>query len=131
MSSQIRIERKAYYDTLEETQKGDLDATPWLIWFLDCLDRAFDRAEETLGAVLAKARFWETHAGASFNDRQRGMIDRLFDRFVGKLTSSKWAKIVKCSPDTALRDIDNFVKRGVLVKEPGGGRSTSYALRDS
>jgi len=128
MSAQIRLERKAYYDTLEQTQKGSLDVTPWLTWFLDCLDRAFDGAEDTLASVLKKALFWETHASASFNDRQRAMINRLFNGFVGKLTSSKWAKMAKCSQDTALRDIDDLVKRGVLAKEPGGGRSTSYSL---
>jgi Fic family protein len=128
MSAQIRLERKAYYDTLEQTQKGTLDVTPWLTWFLDCLDRAFDGAEDTLASVLKKARFWETHASASFNDRQHAMINRLFNGFVGKLTSSKWAKIAKCSQDTALRDIDDLVKRGILAKEPGGGRSTNYSL---
>jgi Fic family protein len=128
MSAQIRLERKAYYDTLEQTQKGSLDVTPWLTWFLGCLDRAFDGAEDTLASVLKKALFWETHASASFNDRQRAMINRLFNGFVGKLTSSKWAKMAKCSQDTALRDIDDLVKRGVLAKEPGGGRSTSYSL---
>ncbi|MGD0641572.1 MAG: Fic family protein [Roseiarcus sp.] len=128
MSAQIRLERKAYYDVLEQTQKGDLDVTLWLTWFLDCLDRAFDGAEKSLASVLAKARFWDAHAGASFNDRQRAMINRLFDGFVGKLTSSKWAKLAKCSQDTALRDINDLVKRGVLAKEPSGGRSTSYAL---
>ncbi|MGA2843542.1 MAG: Fic family protein [Steroidobacteraceae bacterium] len=128
MSAQIRLERKAYYDMLEQTQKGSLDVTPWLIWFLDCLDRAFDGAEDTLASVLKKARFWETHASDSFNDRQRGMINRLFNGSVGKLTSSKWAKIAKCSQDTALRDIDDLVKLGILAKEPRGGRSTSYSL---
>jgi Fic family protein len=128
MSSQIRLERKAYYDTLEAIQKGSLDITPWLTWFLDCLDRAFEGAEQTLGSVLKKARFWETHASSSFNERQRTMINRLFNGFVGKLTSSKWAKLATCSQDTALRDIDDLVKRGVLVKEPGGGRSTNYSL---
>jgi len=131
MSSQIRFERNAYYGTLEQTQKGDLDVTTWLTWFLDCLERAFDRAEETLSSVLGKARFWQTHAGASINERQREMINRLFDGFVGKLTSSKWAKIGKCSQDTALRDIDDLVKRGVLAKDAGGGRSTSYSLVES
>lgn len=131
MSAQIRSERNAYYDTLEETQKGDLDVTGWLTWFLDCLDRAFDRAEETLSSVLRKARFWQKHAGTSFNERQREMINRLFDGFVGKLTSSKWTKIAKCSQDTALRDIDDLVKRGVLAKDAAGGRSTSYSLVES
>jgi Fic family protein len=128
MSAQIGLERKAYYDTLEQTQKGTLEVTAWLTWFLDCLDRAFDGAEETLAAVLEKARFWQTHANAAFNDRQRIFLNRLLDGFEGKLTSSKWAKIAKCSQDTALRDIDDLVKRGILAKQPGGGRSTSYSL---
>ncbi|WP_158812513.1 Fic family protein [Methylocapsa sp. S129] len=128
MSAQIRLERKAYYDILEQTQKGDLDVTAWLIWFLDCLNRAFAGAEQALASVLRKARFWETHAGAAFNDRQRAMIALLFDGFFGKLTTSKWAALAKCSQDSALRDIDDLVKRGLLVREPGGGRSTSYAL---
>jgi Fic family protein len=131
MSAEIRLERKAYYDALEQTQKGDLDVTRWLTWFLDCLDRAFDGAEAALASVLAKARFWQAHAGASFNERQRAIINRLFDGFVGKLTSSKWASIAKCSQDTALRDIDDLVERGVLAKAPGGGRSTSYRLVES
>lgn len=128
MSAQIRVERNAYYDTLEATQKGGLDITPWLDWFLGCLDRAFDHAEKTLSNVLAKARFWERHADETFNDRQKDMLLSLLDGFAGKLTSSKWAKIEKCSSDTALRDITDLLERGILVKEPGGGRSTSYAL---
>ena len=128
MSAQIRVERNAYYDILESTQKSGLDITPWLEWFLGCLDRAFDHAEETLSKVLAKARFWERHADVPFNDRQKDMLLRLLDGFVGKLTSGKWAKIEKCSPDTALRDITDLLERGILIKEPGGGRSTSYAL---
>jgi len=128
LSAQIRSERKAYYDVLEETQKGDLDVTTWLAWFLDCLDRAFDGAEATLASVLRKARFWQAQASAPLNERQRVMINRLFDGFAGKLTTSKWATIAKCSQDTALRDIDDLVKRGILVKDAAGGRSTSYAL---
>ena len=128
MSAQIRIERKAYYETLEETQKGDLDVTPWLDWFLACMDRAFDGAEKTLASVMTKARFWERHGGATLNDRQRGIINRLLNGFEGKLTTSKWAALAKCSQDTALRDIDDLIKRGVLVKDAGGGRSTSYSL---
>jgi Fic family protein len=128
MSAQTRLERKAYYDVLERTQKGDLDVTQWLIWFLGCLGRAFDHAEEALASVLNKARFWEKHADADFNARQRDMINRLLNGFVGKLTSSKWAKIEKCSQDTALRDIDDLVKRSVLIRDAAGGRSTSYAL---
>ena len=128
MSAQIRLERRAYYDTLEATQKGDLDVTDWLQWFLACLDRAFGRADDILANVLSKARFWQVHADISFNDRQRDMIGKLLERFEGKLTSSKWAKIEKCSQDTALRDIDDLVQRGVLVKDAAGGRSTSYSL---
>jgi Fic family protein len=130
MSAQIRQDRNAYYDILEATQSGDLDITPWLAWFLDCLDRAFDRAEAILASVLRKARFWTQHAGAAFNDRQRMMIDRLFNAFEGKLTSSKWAQLARCSQDTALRDIDDLVARGVLTKDAPGGRSTSYSLVD-
>lgn len=127
MSAQIRKERNAYYDTLEVTQKqDDGNVTPWLLWFLGCLDRAFDGAESTLATVLKKARFWETHSVADFNERQRDMINRLFDGFFGKLNTSKWAKIEKCSADTALRDITDLVDRGILQKEAGGGRSTSY-----
>lgn len=128
MSAQIRQERKAYYDILEATQKGDLDVTPWVEWFLACLDRAFARADGILANVLAKSRFWQTYAGAAFNDRQRDMLNRLLEGFDGKLTSSKWAKIEKCSQDTALRDIEDLVDRGVLTKDPAGGRSTSYSL---
>jgi Fic family protein len=128
MSAQIRTERKEYYDILEGTQKGSLDVTPWLQWFLGCLDRAFDSAEDILASVLKKARFWEKHANVTFNARQRTIINRLFNGFEGKLTSSKWAKLAKCSQDTALRDIDDLLKRGILVKDAGGGRSTSYSL---
>ncbi len=129
MSSQIRLERKAYYDILEQTQKQDHgDITQWLLWFLSCLDRAVTGAEVTLAAVLAKAKFWETHAEVRFNRRQHDMINRLFGGFEGKLNTSKWAKIEKCSNDTALRDIGDLVERGVLQKEEGGGRSTSYVL---
>jgi Fic family protein len=128
MSAQIRQERKAYYEILEATQKGELDITAWLEWFLACLNRAFTHAETTLASVLAKARFWDQHAGAVFNDRQRKIINQLFNDFEGKLTSSKWAKLVKCSQDTALRDIEDLVRKGVLKKEAAGGRSTFYSL---
>lgn len=130
MSTQIRQERNAYYEILEETQKGALDVTPWMDWFLGCLGRAIDGAQTTLAAVLAKARFWESIAAIPINDRQRLVLNRLLDGFDGKLTSSKYAKLAKCSPDTALRDILSLVERGVLVRNPGGGRSTSYALED-
>jgi Fic family protein len=131
MSAQIQQERSAYYDILEETQKDDLDITPWLEWFLGCLDRAFDGSETILAAVLTKARFWEKHAGASLNERQRTVVNRLLDGFEGKLTSSKWAKLAKCSQDTALRDIDDLVRRGILAKDAAGGRSTSYSLAET
>jgi Fic family protein len=128
MSAQIQLERKAYYDILEATQKGDLNITSWMEWFLGCLDRAFDGADEILGNVFAKAEFWKKHSAATLNERQRDVINRLLDGFAGKLTSSKWATVEKCSPDTALRDIADLVERGILTKDAGGGRSTSYSL---
>ncbi len=131
MSAQIRLERNAYYDTLEVTQKADLDITAWLEWFLACLDRAFDGADNTLANVFRKAHFWDKHAGVPFNDRQRDILNRLLDGFEGKLTSSKYATIEKTSPDTALRDITELVGHGILKKDEGGGRSTSYSLAES
>lgn len=128
MSAQIRQERNAYYDVLEQTQKGTLDITPWMDWFLGCLGRAIDGAQLTLGAVMTKARFWEKFARIRMNDRQLLVLNRLLDGFEGKLTNSKYAKLTKCSPDTALRDIEALVERGVLVRNPEGGRSTSYSL---
>lgn len=130
MSAQIRAEREGYYDILEATQKGELDVTRWLEWFLRCLGRAIDGAETTLATVMAKARFWEARAGQSFNERQRLVLNRLLDGFEGKLSSSKWAALAKCSQDTALRDIDDLVRRGVLARDAGGGRSTSYSLAE-
>ncbi|WP_425993043.1 Fic family protein [Brevundimonas sp. TWP2-3-2] len=128
MSAQIRLERKTYYTLLETTQKGDLDITAWLEWFLDCLERAFEGAESILANVLAKARFWERHQQAAFNERQRKMLNLLLDGFDGKLTNAKWSVIAKTSSDTALRDISDLVARGVLVRGGAGGRSTSYSL---
>ncbi len=130
MSAQIRFERDAYYDILESTQEGDLDITPWMKWFLGCLDRAFDGAEKTLASVFKKADFWKKHSAAPLNQRQRDILNRLLDGFEGKLTSSKWATIEKCSPDTALRDIAGLVEHGILKKNEGGGRSTSYSLAE-
>jgi Fic family protein len=129
MSAQIQGERKAYYDTLEECQKGELDITRWIAWYLNCLKNAIGASEEMLESVLAKARFWKAHAEESFHERQRLMINRLLDGFEGKLTSSKWATLAKCSQDTALRDISDLLQRQILAKEEGGGRSTSYQLR--
>ena len=131
MSAQIRQERADYYDELEATQKGDLDITRWMEWFLGCLGRAFQRADTGLTEILDKARFWERHRTAPLNERQRMMVSRLIDGFEGKLTSSKWAKIAKCSPDTALRDIDGLIATGILKKDPAGGRSTSYSLAEA
>ncbi|HEY8949453.1 MAG TPA: Fic family protein [Rhizomicrobium sp.] len=128
MSAQIEAEKNDYYDILEATQKGDLDISEWLDWFLGCLGRAFERADTILGSVLQKATFWDSHKGESFNDRQKLMLNDLLNGFEGKLTSSKWAKIAKCSQDTAGRDIDDLVKRGILQKDAAGGRSTSYSL---
>jgi Fic family protein len=131
MSAQMRQERDAYYGGLERTQKGTLDITERLEWFLGCLDRAFDEAEKTLASVFRKARFWVSYAGGSFNDRQFLMLNNLLDGIEGKLTSSKWAKMAKCSQDSALRDIIDLVDRGILAKDPAGGRSTSYSLRET
>ena len=128
MSSQIRRERKAYYDILEATQKGDLDISAWLGWFFTCLDRAFNGTETILASVLRKARFWERHSGEKFNERQKTMLNRLLDGFDGKLTSSKWATIAKSSQDTASRDIGDLLARNILIKDAAGGRSTSYSL---
>src|SRR5208283_5018502 len=128
MSAQIQQERAAYYTILEETQKGTLDVTPWMEWFLGCMGRAIDGAQTTLSAVLAKARFWEDIARVAINARQRLVLNRLLDGFEGKLTTSKYAKLAKCSQDTALRDILALVDRGILVRNPAGGRSTSYKL---
>ncbi|UPT74768.1 MAG: Fic family protein [Elusimicrobiota bacterium] len=129
MSSQIRLERKAYYDILELTQKDSLDITAWLDWFLGCLDRAIIGAENGLAVVLNKERFWKTHAGPSLNERQRAILNRLLDGFEGKLTTQKWAKLGKCAHDTALRDIQSLIERGILKQDAGGGRSTSYSLK--
>ena len=130
LSAQIQRERKDYYDVLERTQKGTLDVTGWLSWFLGTLGRAIASAQCTLDAVLAKSRFWQRWAGAPLNERQVKMLNRLLDGFEGKLTSSKWGAIAKCSPDTALRDITQLLELGILKKSPGAGRSTAYELVD-
>lgn len=128
MSAQIRKERTDYYNILEETQKGTLDITRWIEWFFGCLDRALSSTDDTLAVVLKKAKFWEKHAESSFNERQVLLLNKLLNGFEGKLNSSKWAKIARCSQDTALRDIQNLTDRKILIKEPSGGRSTSYVL---
>lgn len=130
LSAQIQRDRKSYYDILERTQKGDMDVTAWLAWFLQSLQRALDQAHQTLDAVLTKARFWQRWMATPLNERQVKVLNRLLDGFDGKLTSSKWAAICKCSADTALRDINELLARGVLRKMTGGGRSTGYQLND-
>ncbi|HLV93218.1 MAG TPA: Fic family protein [Aequorivita sp.] len=128
MSAQIRVERKQYYKTLEKTQKGSSDITAWLIWFLQCLINAIHATEASLTKILYKAEFWKLHSTTIFNERQQKMLNKLLDDFVGKLTTSKWAKINKCSQDTALRDIQDLINKDILEKESSGGRSTSYKL---
>lgn len=130
LSAQIQRERKDYYEVLERTQKGTLDVTGWLSWFLGTLWRAVASSQTTLDAVLVKARFWQRWAGQPLNERQVKLLNRLHEGFDGKLTSSKWALIAKCSPDTALRDITHLLELGLLQKTPGGGRSTGYELSD-
>jgi len=128
MSAQIRQQRAAYYDILERTQKGSVDISEWMEWFVDCLGRAVDGAQTMLAGVLGKARFWERNQAVTLNDRQRLMLNRLLDGFTGKLTTSKYAELTKCSQDTAWRDILALLEHGILVRNPAGGRSTSYAL---
>ena len=128
MSSGIESERRDYYRELASAQRSSLDITTWLLWFLGCLDRTLDAAEAALGEVLRKARLWQRINLQPVNERQRLVINRLLDDFEGKLTTSKYAKLTKCSSDTALRDIKELIERGILATNPGGGRSTSYRL---
>lgn len=130
MSAQVRNERETYYDMLENTQKGTLDITEWLMWFVHCLDRALSATDETLAKVIAKARIWENVKAYSLNNRQQKMLNLLIDGFEGKLTSTKWAKMTKTSQDTASRDIQDLIEKGILIKEAAGGRSTSYILNN-
>ncbi|RFO96528.1 DUF4172 domain-containing protein [Rhodoferax lacus] len=127
-SAQIQRERKGYYEQLEAAQKGPLDVTPWLGWFLACLLRAVQGADATLVGVLDKAQFWQRWAGTPMNARQTQVLNRVLDGFEGKLTNAKWAALGKCSSDTALRDINELLARGVLQRLEGGGRSVGYAL---
>jgi Fic family protein len=128
MSAQIRKERRGYYEILEKTQKGNLDITEWIKWFLNCLINALKSTDTILRQVLFKADFWNKHAKTILNERQRNLISKLLDGFDGKLTSSKWAKIAKCSKDTAIRDINDLISKNILRKEAAGGRSTNYEL---
>jgi Fic family protein len=129
MSNQILAERKKYYDILEKSQRGNGDITEWLEWFLSRMESAFRNSEKILESILIKAEFWERHSRTSLNDRQHLMLNKLLNGFDGKLTSSKWAKITKTSPDTALRDIQDLIAKGILHKEAEGGRSVNYELQ--
>jgi len=129
MSAQIRLERNAYYEILEETQKGEMDITNWVMWFLSCLDRALDSSRGLLDKVLAKAKLWERFKLVSMNERQSQMINKMLDGFEGKLTTTKWAKITKTSADTALRDIQDLINKNVLVKVGDSRKGASYEIR--
>lgn len=128
LSGRILVERKAYYEVLQKTQFSDGNITEWLVWYLNCLYRALQTTEMAFQKVLQKTDFWDKHKETKLNTRQRLVLNKLLDGFEGKLTSSKWAKIVKSSQDTALRDINDLIEKGILRKEPGGGRSTNYEL---
>jgi Fic family protein len=130
MSSGIEAEQREYYRQLEAAQRGYLEITEWLAWFLDCLDRSLDDADEALSSVLHKACLWQRINPNPVNERQRKVINRMLDDFKGHLTTSKYAKLAKYSNDTALRDIRELLARGIVVKNPGGGRSTSYRLAE-
>lgn len=129
MSSQIQKERKSYYNILEKTQKGDLDITEWINWFLNILQKAIINSEETLALVIKKHQFWNAYGTEIKNERQKKILNILLDGFIGNLTTSKWAKIAKCSQDTALRDIQDLINKGILIKSSSGGRSTKYELK--
>ena len=131
MSAQIQKDRKSYYDILEKTQKGNLNITEWIYWFLNTLQKAIINSEETLALVIRKHRFWNTYGSVIKNERQKKVLNKLLEGFTGNLTTSKWAKINKCSQDTALRDIQDLMNKGILVKSNLGGRSTKYELKES
>lgn len=130
MSAQIRVERKHYYEILEKTQKGNLDITEWIKWFLNCLINSLKLTDSTLLKVSLKADFWTKHSKTLINERQKKLLNKLLDGFDGKLTSSKWAKIAKCSKDTAIRDINDLIDKNILQKEAAGGRSTNYEIKE-
>lgn len=131
MSAQISRLRKSYYDILERTQKGGLDITDWLEWFLQCLDKALDSTDRSMNSVLFKYNFWKDNSALIINQRQKKMLNMILDGIKGKLTTKKWAKITKCSDDTALRDINDLIAKGILIKDSPGGRSTSYSLQSN
>lgn len=128
MSSQILLERKRYYEVLQKVQHSTGDITEWLDWFLNCLHNALLETDKTLHKIFYKVEFWRKYDNASINERQRLMLNKLLDGFDGKLKTSKWARITKCSPDTALRDIKDLIEKGILRQEEQGGRSTNYEL---
>ena len=128
MSNQIMTERKKYYEILQKVQHSTGDITEWLDWFLNCLKNSLLSTEKTLQKILRKTEFWNVHEKTELNERQRLMLNKIFDGFDGKLKTSKWAKIAKCSPDTALRDIKDLIEKGILQQEQEGGRSTNYEL---
>jgi Fic family protein len=130
LSAQIRRDQSLYYDSLENTQKGDLDTTDQLLWFTGCFSRALDRAEEACASVLVKADFWQRHAQAGLNERQRKVLNRYLDGFEGKLTARKWTAIAKCSMATAQRDIADLVERGILIRNPGGSKNSNYSIAE-
>lgn len=130
ISSEIKLLQKEYYDVLERTQHGDGEITEWLLWFLNCFEQALDATDDILSSVMRKARFWERHQSVSFNERQRKLLNMQFDGFFGKLTTSKWAKIAKCSSDTALNDINDLIAKGILKKTDERGRSTNYIMAE-
>lgn len=130
VSAEINRNKKQYYDVLERTQKGDLDVTEWVLWFLKCIESAVTGALDSIGNVLRKARYWDRFSGVEINERQRKVINRLWDGFDGKLTTSKWAKICHCSQDTALRDINDLISKGMLTRGEEGGRNANYTLSD-
>lgn len=131
MSAQIRLERNNYYEILEKTQKGNLDITGWILWFLNCLKSALNSTDSILNKTLYKSDFWNKHAKTPINERQKKLLNKILDGFEGKLSSSKWAKIAKCSKDSAIRDINDLITKDILKKEKAGGRSTSYVLKDN
>ena len=128
ISAAIKAMQKEYYEVLERTQHGDGDITEWLSWFLSSFEQALDSTDDTLSSAIRKAEFWERHREVSFNERQRKLLNMQFDGFFGKLTSGKWAKIAKCSPDTALNDINDLISKGILIRAKEGGRSTNYIM---
>jgi Fic family protein len=130
LSNQILLEKKKYYDILQKVQHSSGDITDWLDWFLNCMHHALKSTEEKLKRVLKKADFWDENKETVLNSRQRLILNKLFDGFEGKLKSSKWAKITKCSADTALRDIKDLIGKGILIQEESGGRSTNYDLAE-